>query len=161
LYDVTGQKDETFTVAAASKRGWQISGVVGLAGKAQEWAVRMHGDVPERMIPDGPLTPDGMIRVRLARPASTTGGVTGGTTTGTTTIPSRTGTTTATVTTVAPIKVTAAAAKTAARSAPAKKTPARAKPAKPKPAKTKPAEAKQPGTTKPVKAATTRRRSSK
>jgi hypothetical protein len=72
LYDVSGQKDETFTVTAASKRGWQISGVVGLAGKAQEWAVRMHGDVPERMIPDGPLTPDGMLRVRLARPSSTT-----------------------------------------------------------------------------------------
>jgi hypothetical protein len=72
LYDVSGQKDETFTVTAASKSGWQISGVVGLAGKAQEWAVRMHGDVPERMIPDGPLTPDGMIRVRLARPTSTT-----------------------------------------------------------------------------------------
>ena len=32
----------------------------------------MHGDVPERMIPDGPLTPDGMLRVRLARPSSTT-----------------------------------------------------------------------------------------
>ena len=33
LYDVSGQKDDTFTVTAASKRGWQISGVVGLAGK--------------------------------------------------------------------------------------------------------------------------------
>src|SRR5215831_18743185 len=67
LYDVTRQSEATFTVSVASRAGWTVSGVVGLAGKAQEWAVRMHGNVPERMVPDGPLTPDGSMRVSLAR----------------------------------------------------------------------------------------------
>jgi hypothetical protein len=66
LYDVMVQRVATFTVSVASRAGWTVSGVVGLAGKAQEWAVRMHGNVPERMVPDGPLTPDGSVRIRFS-----------------------------------------------------------------------------------------------
>lgn len=65
LYDVTPGRADSFTVAAASGQGWQLSGVAGLHGRAIEWATRMHGDVPERMVPDGPLTPNGSIRVRI------------------------------------------------------------------------------------------------
>ncbi len=53
------------TVAAASVAGWRISGVLGLPGTAQEWAVRMNGGIPEHLVPDGPFTPDGQIVVQL------------------------------------------------------------------------------------------------
>jgi hypothetical protein len=61
-----------FTVAAASRTGWQISGIAGLHGKAAEWAVRFHGNVPERIVPDGPLTPDGAVRIRATESSSST-----------------------------------------------------------------------------------------
>ena len=53
------------SVAAASASGWRFAGVVGLAGKAQEWGVRFNGTIPQKVVPDGPLTPDGSITVRL------------------------------------------------------------------------------------------------
>ena len=40
-------------------------GVVGLAGNAQEWGVRFNGTIPQQIVPDGPLTPDGSVTVRL------------------------------------------------------------------------------------------------
>jgi large repetitive protein len=77
LYDVTysssvlaGFSDahaDSFTVSAASKKGWQVSGVAGLHGKAIEWANRLHGDVPERVVPDGPLTAEGSVRIRFVQ----------------------------------------------------------------------------------------------
>jgi len=53
------------TIGVASVTGWRISGVVGMTGKAQEWATSLHGKVPEHIVPDGPLTPDGSISVRM------------------------------------------------------------------------------------------------
>ncbi len=71
LYDVTplvsaaGVPPQFFSVSASSALGWQISGIAGLQGKAIDWANRMHGDVPPHVVPQGPLTPDGSVRVRL------------------------------------------------------------------------------------------------
>ena len=70
LYDVTlaatsGAPPPSFSVSASSATGWEISGIAGLKGKAIDWANRMHGDVPPHVVPQGPLTPDGSIRVRL------------------------------------------------------------------------------------------------
>jgi len=68
LYDVlerVGQR-EFLTVAVASRRGFRLAGVVGLPGKAQEWATRLNGEVPAHLVPDGPLTPDGEVVARLA-----------------------------------------------------------------------------------------------
>jgi hypothetical protein len=68
LYDVVGREEgrEELVVSVASVAGWRLAGVVGLPGKAVEWANRFAGGVPEHVVPDGPLTPDGTARVRLA-----------------------------------------------------------------------------------------------
>jgi hypothetical protein len=67
LYDVSGADSTAghITVGVASLTGWRLSGVVGLPGKAQEWATDLQGKVPEHIVPDGPLTPDGSISVRM------------------------------------------------------------------------------------------------
>lgn len=67
LYSVTNRDAKaTFaTVAVASLTGWRISGVLGLMGKAQEWAVNMNGGIPAQLVPNGPFTPDGQITVQL------------------------------------------------------------------------------------------------
>ena len=73
LYDVSNPdpKANHITVGVASLTGWRLSGVVGMAGQAQEWATSLQGKVPEHIVPDGPLTPDGSISVRLvATPAA-------------------------------------------------------------------------------------------
>jgi hypothetical protein len=44
-----------------------VAGVIGLAGRAIEWANRWHGNVPEDMAPVGPLTPHGSVRIQLVR----------------------------------------------------------------------------------------------
>ena len=67
LYDVqqvTAGADH-ITVGAASLSGWRFCGVIALSGKAQEWGVRFNGKIPEQLVPDGPLTPDGSVMVRL------------------------------------------------------------------------------------------------
>ncbi len=72
LYDVTNPdpKANHITVGVASITGWRLSGVVGLPGNAQEWATDLQGKVPEHVVPDGPLTPDGSISVRMVANAS-------------------------------------------------------------------------------------------
>jgi hypothetical protein len=69
LYDVLETEPEALqlVVSAASREGWRLAGVVGLNGRAEEWARSMHGGVPRRLVPDTPLTPDGEIVVRLDR----------------------------------------------------------------------------------------------
>ena len=53
-------------VSVASQAGWRLAGVAGLPGSAAEWAARWHGQVPESLVQDGPLSPDGQITVRYA-----------------------------------------------------------------------------------------------
>jgi hypothetical protein len=67
LYDVQQAKAGAahITIGAASVAGWRFAGVIGLSGKAQEWGVRFNGKIPEQIVPDGPLTPDGSVNVRL------------------------------------------------------------------------------------------------
>jgi hypothetical protein len=71
LYDVAAPPPAStappsyFSVSASSAAGWEITGIAGLHGKAVDWANRMHGDVPPHVVPQGPLTPDGSVRVRL------------------------------------------------------------------------------------------------
>ena len=80
LYDVTNAdpKADHIVIGVASLTGWRVSGVVGMAGKAQEWATSLQGKVPEHIVPDGPLTPDGSISVRLvAAPATNLAVLTG------------------------------------------------------------------------------------
>jgi len=72
LYDVapddTAPKRQQFGVTIASRSGLRLAGVLGMAGTAQEWAVRMNGQVPPNLVLDGPLVPHGEVRVRLVLP---------------------------------------------------------------------------------------------
>ena len=70
LYDVTATDDKASRIAisVASQKGWGLAGVIGLPGRAAEWAARLHGTVPPQLVPDGPLTTAGEVRVRLPVP---------------------------------------------------------------------------------------------
>jgi hypothetical protein len=74
LYDVQKVAPDLdhVTVSVASRSAWRLAGVVGLPGSAQEWATRMNGSVPEHLVPEGPITPDGQITVQFV---SSQGGV--------------------------------------------------------------------------------------
>jgi len=67
LYDVLKRDDksEHIVISVASQTGARMAGIVGLAGSAQEWAIRFNGGVPEHLVPDGPSTPDGEITTRI------------------------------------------------------------------------------------------------
>jgi len=67
LYDVTTRDAGAtrISIAVASKTGWALAGVIGLPGRASEWAARLDGTVPPNLVPDGPLTPSGQITVQL------------------------------------------------------------------------------------------------
>ena len=69
LYDVTSTdpKAEHITIATGSKTGWALAGVIGLPGRAAEWAAQLHGAVPQHLVPDGPLSPTGTLQVRLTK----------------------------------------------------------------------------------------------
>jgi hypothetical protein len=83
LYDVSNPDPKAghITIGVASLTGWRISGVVGMAGNAQEWATSLQGKVPEHIVADGPLTPDGSISIRMvplpATPAAKPNALTG------------------------------------------------------------------------------------
>ena len=67
LYDVVKRDTaaDRLSISVGSSQGWRVAGVVGLTGRAIEWANRFHGEVPEHLVLDGPLTPDGSVVVRL------------------------------------------------------------------------------------------------
>jgi hypothetical protein len=68
LYEVASrdEKAERITISVASKTGWALAGVIGLPGRGAEWAARLHGTVPPHLVPDGPLTPHGEVRVKMS-----------------------------------------------------------------------------------------------
>ena len=59
------------SVSVGSRSGLRLSGIVGLSGSAQQWGIRLNGQVPEHWVGEGPLTPDGQVTVRIFGPAST------------------------------------------------------------------------------------------
>jgi len=67
LYDVIARdpKATHISISVASKAGWSLAGVIGLPGRAAEWAARLNGTVPPDLVPNGPLTPSGQILVQL------------------------------------------------------------------------------------------------
>jgi hypothetical protein len=68
LYDVLMRDPDVkwIGIAAASLTGWRISGLIGAAGSAQQWGARMNGGIPQHLVPDGAITPNGQVVVRLA-----------------------------------------------------------------------------------------------
>ena len=67
LYAITARTTNAaaISIAVGSLAGWRLAGVAGLAGSAQTWAVRWNGKVPEQIVPEGPLTPDGSVNVQI------------------------------------------------------------------------------------------------
>jgi hypothetical protein len=71
LYDVTQvTNNDHLVIAVASRSGSRLSGIIGLSGRAQEWAALWNGGIPEHIVPDGPLTPDGSVTVTITAVAS-------------------------------------------------------------------------------------------
>ena len=70
LYSISAHdaKAENISVAVGSISGFQVAGIAGLSGSAQSWAVRANGKIPEQIVPDGPLTPDGAVIVQIQTP---------------------------------------------------------------------------------------------
>lgn len=60
-------KAVNINVAVGSLKGWALAGVIGMQGSAQSWAVRWNGKVPEHIVPDGALTPNGSVIVRITQ----------------------------------------------------------------------------------------------
>jgi hypothetical protein len=66
LYDVTQvTATDHIVIGVASRSASRLSGIIGLSGLAQEWAALWNGAIPEHIVPDGPLTPDGSATVTI------------------------------------------------------------------------------------------------
>jgi len=71
LYDVTHvTANDHIVIGVASRSASRLSGIIGLSGHAQEWAALWNGAIPEHIVPDGPLTPDGSVTVTIIAAAS-------------------------------------------------------------------------------------------
>ncbi|HEX5354827.1 MAG TPA: DUF6603 domain-containing protein [Aquabacterium sp.] len=70
LYDVRATQEAQaqgwFEISVASEKGWRLGGVIGLQGKADDWADRLDGDAPPTFIDDRALSADGDVRARFA-----------------------------------------------------------------------------------------------
>jgi hypothetical protein len=66
LYEVIARDPGAtrISVSVVSRSGWTLAGVVGLPGRAAEWAAQLSGSVPPHLVPDGPLTTAGQIDVQ-------------------------------------------------------------------------------------------------
>ncbi len=76
LYDLTQvTATDQIVIAVASRSASRLSGIIGLSGHAQEWAALWNGAIPEHIVSDGPLTPDGSVTVTItaATPAPAVG----------------------------------------------------------------------------------------
>ncbi|HVT98376.1 MAG TPA: hypothetical protein VHE33_12795, partial [Acidobacteriaceae bacterium] len=71
LYDVVEHdpKASHISIAVASQAGWSLAGVIGLPGRAADWAARLHGSVPPSLVSSGPLTASGQILVQITKSA--------------------------------------------------------------------------------------------
>lgn len=67
LYTITAHDDkaDSISIAVGSVAGYQVAGVAGMSGTAQSWAVRWNGGVPQQIVAEGPLTPNGSITVQI------------------------------------------------------------------------------------------------
>jgi hypothetical protein len=76
FYDVVSRDANAtyLSVSVASRSGLRLSGIVGLSGSAQEWGIRLNGQVPEHWVSEGPLTPDGQVTVTILGSGAAPGG---------------------------------------------------------------------------------------
>jgi large repetitive protein len=70
LYDIAqSNATDHIVIGVASRSASRLSGIIGLSGKAQEWATLWNGAIPEHIVPDGPLTPDGSVTITITTAA--------------------------------------------------------------------------------------------
>jgi hypothetical protein len=62
FYTVSDRKEGLLRVAVGGEQ-WQTAGVLGLRGRAEEWATDLAGGAPRQLISDGPLTAAGSVTV--------------------------------------------------------------------------------------------------
>ena len=62
FYAVSDREGDVLRVAVAGDQ-WQTAGVLGLHGRAQEWAQALADGAPRQLIADGPLTASGSVTV--------------------------------------------------------------------------------------------------
>ena len=61
-YDVTADPGAaSFTVSVASAQAWRAGAVIGTGGTAAELASALQGGLPDRFVPDGPISPAGFV----------------------------------------------------------------------------------------------------
>jgi large repetitive protein len=67
LYEVVAGEPgaDRLAVTVGSLRGWTVAGVLGLPGRAEEWAARLRGTVPPQLATDGPLSAAGEVVVTI------------------------------------------------------------------------------------------------
>ncbi|HXU63488.1 MAG TPA: DUF6603 domain-containing protein [Polyangia bacterium] len=70
LYEATAAPDGSAATAAvvvsvASASGFAAAGVIGLGGRAADWTARLGAGIPDGLVPDDPLTPEGDVTLRL------------------------------------------------------------------------------------------------
>lgn len=65
-YDVTTRDKDAarFTVSVASAAGWSVAGVIGVKGKALEWAASFETGSVDALIQDGAMAPGGSLSVK-------------------------------------------------------------------------------------------------
>jgi hypothetical protein len=63
LYDVSATQAAALLVSVASVSGHRVGAVIGLRGKAAEWANRLGTGVPDHFVPDAALSPGGSLTV--------------------------------------------------------------------------------------------------
>jgi hypothetical protein len=63
LFYTVASRDEALLRVTVASDQWQTAGVLGLRGRAQEWAQALAGGTPRQLIPDGPLTASGSVLV--------------------------------------------------------------------------------------------------
>ena len=66
FYTVTARDPDEppVRVAVAGAAHWQLAGVVGVNGRADDWADALTASTPRQLVADGPLTTTGEIRLR-------------------------------------------------------------------------------------------------
>ena len=65
FYDVASANAgaTSFTVSVASAQAWAVGAVIGAGGTAAELASALAGGIPDRFVPDGPMSPGGSVTV--------------------------------------------------------------------------------------------------
>lgn len=71
FYDVASidQGAASIVISVVSETAWKVAGVIGVHGRAADWAAQLGNGIPPQFVPNGPLTPDGSLTVTYSSPS--------------------------------------------------------------------------------------------